>query len=72
MVENTIKEIEMKRILFIIVLSLFVIDAFSQDITEKIATKREIRLQYNDILRQYRKLSQVPPADSVIVFRGVL
>ena len=57
----------MKRILFIIVLSLFVIDAFSQDITEKIATKREIRLQYNDIMRQYRKLSQVPPFDSVFV-----
>ena len=57
----------MKRILFIIVLSLFVIDAFSQDITEKIATKREIRLQYNDIMRQYRKMSQVPPFDSVIV-----
>ena len=58
----------MKRILFIIVLSLFAMDVFSQDLTEKIATKREIRLQYNDILRQYRKLSQVPPADSVIVF----
>lgn len=57
----------MKRILFIIVLSLFVIDAFSQDITEKIATKREIRLQYNDIMRQYRKMSQVPPFDSVFV-----
>ncbi len=57
----------MKRILFIIVLSLFVIDAFSQDISEKIATKREIRLQYNDIMCQYRKLSQVPPFDSVFV-----
>ncbi|WP_373843247.1 hypothetical protein [Bacteroides heparinolyticus] len=58
----------MKRILFIIVLSFLAIDVFSQDLTEKIATKREIRLQHKDIMRQYSELSQVPPADSVIVF----